>query len=186
MAETLAALRRKGFGRLHVDGQTVSLDDIDPAALKDRPMLQVIVDRVKVDGDLRARLTDSIETAYTEGGGAAFAIELTDPRRSGQAPRRELSTASASGSSAAAARSSTRCRSLDCSRSTTRSGRAACVTGLATSSKLDMALVVPDATKSIHQNAIEPWSKPHYRAHLAELKRAAKAVNLRLDVPWSS
>ena len=48
--------------------------------------------------------------------------------------------------------------------------------------ELDMALVVPDATKSIHQNAIEPWSKPHYRAHLAELKRAAKAVNLRLDV----
>ena len=118
---------------VYVDGQTVSLDDIDPAALKDRPMLQVIVDRVKVDGDLRARLTDSIETAYT-GGGAAFAIELTDPRRSGQVPRRELSTASASGSSAAAARSSTRCRSLDCSRSTTRSGRAACVTGLATSS----------------------------------------------------
>ena len=74
IAETLAALRRKGFGRLFVDGQTVSLEEVNPAALRDRPTLQVIVDRLKVDGDLRTRLTDSIETAYTEGGGAAFAI----------------------------------------------------------------------------------------------------------------
>ena len=35
--------------------------------------------------------------------------------------------------------------------------------------ELDMDLVVPDATKSINQGAIEPWSKPHYRAQLAEL-----------------
>ncbi len=78
VAETLAALRRKGFGRLYVDGETVSLEDVNPATLKDRPLLQVIVDRLKVDGDLRTRLTDSIETAYTEGGGAAFAIELAE------------------------------------------------------------------------------------------------------------
>ena len=40
--------------------------------------------------------------------------------------------------------------------------------------ELDMDLVVPDPTKSIQQGAIEPWSKPHYRAQLAELKRAAQ------------
>src|SRR5687767_10254751 len=37
VAETLAALRRKGFGRLYVDGQTLSLEEVDPAVLKDRP-----------------------------------------------------------------------------------------------------------------------------------------------------
>src|SRR5690606_32419009 len=51
--------------------------------------------------------------------------------------------------------------------------------------ELDLDLVVPDPSKSIAQNAIEPWSKPHYRAQLAELKRAAKPRGLRLDVPWS-
>ena len=51
--------------------------------------------------------------------------------------------------------------------------------------ELDMDLVVPDPSKSIAQNAIEPWSKPHYRAQLAELKRAAKPRGVRLDVPWS-
>ncbi len=49
-----------------------------------------------------------------------------------------------------------------------------------------MDLVVPDPSKTIADNAIEPWSKPHYRTQLAELKRAAKRAKLRLDVPWSS
>jgi excinuclease ABC subunit A len=48
-----------------------------------------------------------------------------------------------------------------------------------------MGLVVPDQTISIADNAIEPWSKPHYRAQLAELKRAAKKAKVRLDVAWS-
>jgi excinuclease ABC subunit A len=50
--------------------------------------------------------------------------------------------------------------------------------------ELDMGLVVPDPSKTINQGAIEPWSKPHYRAQLAELKRAARKGGVRLDVPW--
>src|SRR5204862_5110414 len=51
--------------------------------------------------------------------------------------------------------------------------------------ELDMDLVVPDATKSIAQGAIEPWGRPHYRTQLAELKRAARRLRVRLDVPWA-
>src|SRR5438552_384053 len=75
VAATVAALRKKGFARLLIDGRAVAIDDVEAASLRDRATLQVVVDRVQLNGDdLRQRLTDSIETAYLEGGGAAWAL----------------------------------------------------------------------------------------------------------------
>jgi len=181
VVETIAALRRKGFGRLYLDGRAISLEDVEPSALKDRSTLQVIVDRVKIDGDLRARLTDSIETAYTEGGGAAFAIQIAP----GGTDR-----------DAATIRFSERFECRECGipyelpqprlfSFNNPFGACPLCHGFGNIIELDMDLVVPDPSKSITQNAIEPWSKPHYRAQLAELKRAAKTRGLRLDVPWA-
>ena len=50
--------------------------------------------------------------------------------------------------------------------------------------ELDLDLVVPDPSKSIAQGAIEPWTKTHYRAQLAELKRAARPAGVSMDIPW--
>jgi excinuclease ABC subunit A len=178
VAETIATLRRKGFGRLYVDDAAVSLEDVDTAALRDRSLLQVIVDRVKVDADVRARLTDSIETAYQEGGGAAFAMHLPPE-----------------GGSYGMIRFSERFECRECNLQyevpqprlfsfNNPFGACPLCHGFGNIIELDMDLVVPDRSKSIQQNAIEPWSKPHYRAQLAELKRVGKK-RVRLDVPWS-
>ena len=139
IGETLEALRRKGFGRLLLDGRTaVSFDDIEGALLKDRSVLHVVVDRLRVQPDILTRLTDSIETAYGEGGGAAFARRTARRRARGRSARSRTAapTCSRNGSSAARAASPTRIRSPGCSRSTTRSGPAkrATVSGTSSSS----------------------------------------------------
>jgi excinuclease ABC subunit A len=187
VAATIEALRRKGFGRLLVGDQAVLFDEVNRAALIGQATLQVVVDRIqRGDDDPRQRLTDSIETAYREGGGAAWAVE--------QPP--------ASGSDSSAAvnvrrhRFSERFECRECGITyedpqprlfSFNNPFGACPTchGFGNIIELDMDLVVPDPSKSIAQNAIEPWSKPHYRSQLAELKRAAKKGRVRLDTPWS-
>jgi excinuclease ABC subunit A len=192
VAASIDALKRKGFGRLLVDGRAVSFDELNAASLADRQVLQVVVDRVQVGTDaaeLRQRLTDSIETAYLEGGGAAWAVEAGDraasdeSRAPGSEPRvvHEFSERF-------------ECRPCNITYEDPQPrlfsfnnpfGACPGCHGFGNIIELDINLVVPDATKSIQQGAIEPWSKPHYRAQLAELKKAARKRNVRIDVPWA-
>ena len=181
VTETVNTLRRRGFGRLLIDGRAVAFEEIAPASLRDRTTLEVVVDRVRIEGDLRSRLTDSIETSYREGGGAAFAVVLGD-QGSGTGDQRLVFS------------ERFECRTCGITYETPQprlfsfnNPFGACPTchGFGNIIELDMALVVPDPSKSIAQGAIEPWSKPHYRAQLAELKRAAKHGGVRLDVPWT-
>jgi excinuclease ABC subunit A len=176
----LGALRRRGFGRLLIGNRTVTLEDAlaHAPALREAAMLSVIVDRVRVDDGVRSRLTDSIETAFQGGQGAAFAVEVDDQG----VPVRAL-------------RFSERfeCRACGIPYEVPQprlfsfnNPFGACPTchGFGNIIELDQDLVVPDASLSINAGAIEPWTKPHYRSCLAQLKRAARPAALRLDVPW--
>jgi len=174
--ETLALLRRRGYGRLLIDGRAVPFDEFDPVSLKDLTLLDVVVDRLRIEGDLRTRLTDSVETSYREGGGGAFAIVLGDsPDRLVFSERFECRTCSIVYETP-----QPRLFSFN-------NPFGACPTchGFGNVVELDMDLVVPDPSKSIGEGAVEPWTRPHYRTQLADFKRAARKVDVRVDVAWS-
>ena len=178
LSETLNTLRRRGYGRLLIDGLAVAFDEIDVASLRNRPTLEVIVDRLRIEGDLRSRMTGSIETSYQEGGGAAFAIVLREARPVERVVFSERFECRACG---------IQYESPQPRLFSFNNPFGACPTchGFGNIIELDMDLVVPDQSKSINQGAIEPGSKPHYRAQLAELKRAARKAGVPLDVPWA-
>jgi excinuclease ABC subunit A len=174
----LDALRRKGFGRLLVDGRAVAFEDVDATSLADRTELRVVVDRLQIAPDLRTRITDSVEIAYVEGGGAAWALQLATD---GGEPVWHVFS------------ERFECRPCGLQYETPQprlfsfnNPFGACPTchGFGNIIELDLELVVPDPEKTLAQGAIEPWTKPHYRSALAELKKVAKARGIPLDVAW--
>ena len=179
ISATIDSLAKRGFRRLLVDDRAVTLEDLDRVSLAGRTMLQVIVDRVQIDGDLRARLTDSIETAYAEGGGAAFAVEIS--RDDARPLARHVFSERFECRRCGIAYEDPQPRLFSFNNPF---GACATCHGFGNVIELDMDLVVPDGTKSLRQGAVEPWTKPHYKTQLADLKRAAKKFDIPLDVPW--
>jgi excinuclease ABC subunit A len=184
-------LRRKGFRRVVVDGWARALEDIDVTALAGQATLRVVVDRVQVGPEIMSRITDSVETAYLEGGGAAFAIEV-DPA---------MKPSIGSGQTTVLADPVVHffselfeCKNCGIQYELSQprlfsfnNPFGACPTchGFGNVIELDLDLVVPDPTKSVNQDAIEPWSKPHYRPRLAGLKKAARDRGVRMNVSWA-
>jgi len=177
VARMLDGLRRRGFGRLLINGQALAFEEVEAGALAGKTALEVVVDRIKVDEGLLSRLTDSVETSYREGGGAAFAIVLHDDQPSERQVFSERFE----------------CRKCGIAYETPQPrlfsfnnpfGACATCNGFGNVIELDMNLVVPDDSKTLAGGAVEPWTKPHYRTQLAELKREAKKAGLPLDVPW--
>ena len=182
LESTLETLRRRGFTRVLLDGQMQNLADVPLTSLEGRATLEVIVDRIKVGPDVVARITDSLEIAYQEGGGSAFAIELPDANESAaQAPVRHVFS------------ERFECRTCGIPYEVPQprlfsfnNPFGACPTchGFGNVMELDLGLVVPNPAKSLTQGAIDPWTKPQYRGYQTHLKRQGRDGKVRLDVPW--
>ncbi|MDQ7841974.1 MAG: excinuclease ABC subunit UvrA [bacterium] len=65
-------LRRQGFARVRADGLTYDLSEEIPLDKNRKHSIEVVVDRLVVHPDVRARLADSVETALKLGQGIAY------------------------------------------------------------------------------------------------------------------
>jgi excinuclease ABC subunit A len=172
LPDLLERLRRRGFGRLFIDGEVKALEALEGALEIPDPLL-VAVDRIELRPEARSRLTGSLETAFAEGAGAARVAVAAGPILV----------------------FSDRFECARCSRPfeepqprlfSFNSPFGACPTchGFGNLVELDVDLLVPDKGKSLGGGAIEPWNRPHCRALVAEMKRMCRRRAIPLDVPW--
>ncbi len=202
LKERLAELRRRGFNRLWqadaadpaAPGNIVefstpeSLLELDfSAATSEDPVLLrpifILVDRLTVDADNRARLVDAIETGYREAGEIVF---RTVPRsRDGEAaPAPDVLRYSAAFECDTCHRAY---REPEPRLFSFNNPYGACprCQGFGNTIDFDPNLIVPDKSKSLDEGAIDPWTKPKYRSPWHnDMKRVAKAEGIRTDVPW--
>jgi excinuclease ABC subunit A len=175
-ADLLDRLQRRGFGRLLLDGEAVSIADLGPERVEQLPdPTVVVVDRLSVREDARSRLVDSLETAFREGGGQAEVQVVGGSRL------RFSDRFSCAGCGRAFLEPQPRLFSFN-------NPYGACPTchGFGNLIEVDLDLVIPDKTKSLGGGAVEPWSKPHYRGIQDDLRRFARRRGIPWDKPWAT
>jgi len=175
----LFELRKRGFNRLFQNGSVFEFST--PESLLDvdftKPVF-LLLDRIVVDSDSRARIVDAVESAYREAGEAV--IE-TAPREGGEPERMRF-----------AQRFECKACNLRYEEPEPRlfsfnNPYGACprCQGFGNTIDFDMDLVIPDKSLSLTQGAIDPWTKPKYRPLATEMKRYARQAGIPLDVPWA-
>jgi excinuclease ABC subunit A len=174
----LFELRKRGFNRLYQNGQIFEFST--PESLLDVNFAEpvfVLVDRLTVSPEARARIVDAVEIAYRQAGEVIFEVVPGDKQ-----PAQQL-------------RFSQR---FECKLCNIRyeepeprlfsfnNPYGACprCQGFGNTIDFDLDLVIPDISKSLNEGAIEPWTKPKYRTLFTELKRFAKQAGIPLDQPW--
>src|ERR1041385_7472855 len=161
----LFELRQKGFNRLFQHGQIYEFST--PESLLEinfAEPLFVLIDRLTVSSEGRARIVDATEIAFRESGEAIF----EEPTVNSEAGRQFRFS-----------------QRFECKRCGTRyeepeprlfsfnNPYGACprCQGFGNTIDFDVDLVIPDVTKTLNEGAIEPWTKPKYRPLQADLKR---------------
>ncbi len=171
LRDHLFELRKKGFNRLFQGGRLFefstpeSLLDIDFS----KPVF-MLVDRLAIGPELHQRLVDTIEICYREAGEVIFE--------------------SASGGAPLRFNERFQCKTCGMEFNVPEpilfsfnSPVGACprCQGFGNTIDFDMNRVIPDASLTLEEGAVDPWTKPKYRSWMGNFKKHRATV--RMNVP---
>jgi len=161
----LAELMRKGYQRVKIDGEFYDIEDAPVLDKKIKHDLDVVVDRIVVGPEIAGRLAESFEQALKIADGIAIAEFVDEKEEDGGGKRITFSEKFACPVSGfTIAEIEPRLFSFN-----NPFGACPVCDGLGTERKIDPNLIVPDATLSLRDGAILPWSKtsaPYYQQTL--------------------
>jgi excinuclease ABC subunit A len=196
----LEQMRLEGYSRVKVNGELLRLDEEIILDKKYKHDVSVVVDRLVMKGDLRRRLSESVEAAAGLAAGLVEIEVISNPPAPGRGSDRTSKSDSSEGAGAEEPGGiilfSEQFACLECGTSipeleprifSFNSPHGACERchGLGFQRVIDPELVVPDPTLSLGEGALQPWNRgitAYWRRLIAAV---AEENGVDLEVPWS-
>src|SRR4051812_15499879 len=176
------SLRERGFLRVSADGTMLHLDELSNTKIKlaRAKELLVVVDRLTVSAEVMGRLADAVGTAFREGDGDCqiIIVSSSTPLAFAELKFTERFECPNDG---------TRAPSPTPQLFSFNSPRGACprCNGFGATLEYDEVLIVPSASRTLKDGAIDPWTKPRYDNKRRALADYCKREGIPMDVPWS-
>jgi excinuclease ABC subunit A len=167
-------VRKEGFLRVRVDGEVYKIDEKYTLEKNKKHSIEVVVDRIVLEGDFKERLTESVELSLKIGSGLMIVHELPSKdhlfSEHFACPHCEVSM-----------------EELSPRMFSFNSPYGACLhcDGLGSHMEIDPEMVVPDKTKSLIQGAIFPLGEqPRGNWYGSILKSLSRHYNFNFTTPW--
>ena len=167
-------LIKKGFQRFKIDGKIYKSENLPQLDKKFKHNIDIVIDRIEINKDIKNQLTDSVETALNISNGvlyienfnskkidifstkfacpvSGFTIEEIEPRL--------FSFNNPFGA----------CH--DCN-------------GLGNKSYFDPEMIIPNQNLSLAEGAIEPWNKSSNDFYQQTLRALSEAFNFSMEIPF--
>ena len=173
--DVLEAMRKQGFVRARVDGETYDLADVPKLNKRQNHDIAVVVDRLVVRPSDRGRLADSIETALKAADGVVEVVRQTGSPRSRLFSERY-----------ACPKCGLSLPELEPRQFSFNSPYGACpsCSGLGTRREVNADLVLGDHSLSILEGVVLPWGEPSGYLRKVVLPALAKTYKFDLNTPW--
>ncbi len=171
--DLFAAARLRGFARVRVNGHILSLDEEIRLDKKRKHNIEIVVDRLKIEGDTRKRLAESVETALKEGGGTLVTLNVDTGEERVYSEKLACTACGISYEELTPQMFSFN----------NPVGMCDVCDGLGTSLEVDENLVVPEPELSIGEGALKPWFCQE-RSFQRYVGRILAEYGARIDTPW--
>ncbi|HEX7335968.1 MAG TPA: excinuclease ABC subunit UvrA, partial [Gemmatimonadales bacterium] len=175
--EMLDDVRKRGFVRVRVDGQTYDLAEIPALNRRQNHDIAVVVDRLVVRPGDRSRLNDSIETALKTADGVVEVVRYEGTQEGSSVVFSERFACPVCGLSLS---------ELEPRQFSFNSPFGVCPDchGLGTRREVNADLVLGDPSISILEGVILPWGEPSGYLRKVVLPTLAGAFKFDLNAPW--
>jgi excinuclease ABC subunit A len=183
--DVLEKLKREGFVRARIDGETVELGGPQPVKLHKTAahVIEAVVDRLVVRDGVRTRLADSVDTALKWGGNRLTILQRVDGAEPERWMEHRYSTDFCN------PKTGFTLPVLTPKHFSFNSHFGACpvCTGLGTELMCDPDLIIGDPEKSLAEGAVTPWAKTAKRLqkfYAGTLASLARTYGVSVETPW--
>ncbi|GBD82683.1 uvrABC system protein A [Tetragenococcus halophilus subsp. halophilus] len=171
--KTLEQVQKEGYVRVRVDNEIYDITEVPELEKNKKHDIAIVVDRIVIKEGIRSRLFDSLESALRLSDGYAI-VDVTDGEDMlfsehyscpycgftvGELEPRLFSFNAPFGA----------CPECD---------------GLGIKLEVDIDLVIPDQTKTLHQGAIVPWNPISSQYYPQMLEQACQDFGIDMDTPF--